>query len=67
VLDYIELSEEYGIIEVPVPKSWENKSLKELNVRMSNIEQNFTTTPQQLKELIMLLHHQEIGQTQPTE
>jgi len=33
VLDYIELSEEYGIIEVPTPKSWENKSLKELNVR----------------------------------
>ena len=33
VLDYIELSDEYGIIEVPVPKSWENKSLKELNVR----------------------------------
>ncbi len=33
VLDYIELSSEYGIIEVPVPASWENKSLLELNVR----------------------------------
>ncbi len=33
VLDYIELSEDYGIIEVPVPASWENKSLLELNVR----------------------------------
>lgn len=33
VLDYIELSEDYGIIEVPVPGSWENKSLLELNVR----------------------------------
>ena len=33
VLDYIELSEEYGIIEVPAPKRWLNKSLKELNVR----------------------------------
>ncbi len=33
VLDYIELSEEYGIIEVPAPGSWLNKSLKELNVR----------------------------------
>lgn len=33
VLDYIELSEEYGIIEVPAPNSWLNKSLKELNVR----------------------------------
>ena len=33
VLDYIELSSEYGIIEVPVPKAWFGKSLKELNVR----------------------------------
>ena len=33
VLDYIELSEEYGILEVPAPKSWVGKTLKELNVR----------------------------------
>jgi trk system potassium uptake protein TrkA len=33
VLDYIELSQEYGIIEIPVPGSWKGKSLKELNVR----------------------------------
>ena len=33
VLDYIELSEEYGIIEVPAPNGWVNKSLKDLNVR----------------------------------
>lgn len=33
VLDYIELSEEYGIVEVPAPGSWLNRSLKELNVR----------------------------------
>ena len=33
VLDYIELSEEYGIIEIPAPGSWQGKSLKELNVR----------------------------------
>lgn len=33
VLEYIELSEEYGILEVPAPKSWEGKTLKELNVR----------------------------------
>lgn len=33
VLDYIALSSDYGIIEVPVPASWENKSLIELNVR----------------------------------
>lgn len=33
VLDYIELSEEYGILEVPAPRSWAGKTLKELNVR----------------------------------
>ena len=33
VLDYIELSEDYGILEIPAPKSWLGKTLKELNVR----------------------------------
>ena len=33
VLDYIELSEDYGILEVPAPQSWVGKTLKELNVR----------------------------------
>lgn len=33
VLDYIELSEEYGIIELPAPGSWQGKTLRELNVR----------------------------------
>ncbi len=33
VLDYIELSEDYGIVELPAPKSWYSKTLKELNVR----------------------------------
>ena len=33
VLDYIELSQEYGIIEVPAPKSWQEKTLLELNLR----------------------------------
>lgn len=33
VLDYIELSEDYGIIEVPSPKNWHEKTLKELNIR----------------------------------
>ena len=33
VLDYIELSEEYGILEIPAPKVWIGKTLKELNVR----------------------------------
>ena len=33
VLDYIELSDEYGIIETPVPASWNGQSLKDLNVR----------------------------------
>ncbi len=33
VLDYIELSEDYGIIEIPSPGVWHGKSLIELNVR----------------------------------
>ena len=33
VLDYIELSEEYGILEVPAPRSWIGKTILELNVR----------------------------------
>ena len=30
VLDYIELSEDYGILEIPAPKSWIGKTLKQL-------------------------------------
>ncbi len=33
VLDYIELSEDYGILEIPAPRTWIGKTLKELNVR----------------------------------
>ena len=33
VLDNIELSEDYGILEIPAPQSWIGKTLKELNVR----------------------------------
>ena len=33
VLDYIELSEDFGILELPAPRSWIGKSLKELNIR----------------------------------
>lgn len=33
VLDYIELSEDHGILEVPAPKSWIGKTILELNVR----------------------------------
>lgn len=33
VLDYIELSHDYGILEVPAPKTWVHKTLRELNVR----------------------------------
>lgn len=33
VLDYIELSEDYGIIDLPMPENWSGKSLRELNVR----------------------------------
>ena len=33
VLDYIELSEDFGIVETPAPQKWDGKSLIELNVR----------------------------------
>ena len=33
VLDYIELSEDCGIIDFPAPESWAGKNLRELNVR----------------------------------
>lgn len=33
LLDYIELSEDYSIVELPAPKAWIGKNLKELNVR----------------------------------
>lgn len=33
LLDYIELSEDYSIVELPAPKAWYGKNLKELNVR----------------------------------
>ena len=33
LLDYIELSEDYSIIELPAPKSWIDKTLRDLNVR----------------------------------
>lgn len=33
VLDYIELSPDYGILEVPAPQSWVGKTLRSLNVR----------------------------------
>ena len=33
VLDYIELSDDFGIIETPAPDKWDDKSLIELNVR----------------------------------
>ena len=33
VLEYIELSEDYGILEIPAPRKWIGRSLKQLNVR----------------------------------
>ena len=33
VLDYIELSEDFGILDVPAPAGWIGKTLRELNVR----------------------------------
>ena len=53
VLDYIELSEDHGIVEVPAPAGWVGKSLIELQVRAKlgvNIiairhEQDITVSP----------------------
>lgn len=33
VLNFIELSEDYGIVEAPVPRIWQGKTLQEANVR----------------------------------
>lgn len=33
VLDYIELSDDFGIIDTPAPEKWDGKTLIELNVR----------------------------------
>ena len=33
VLEYIELSEEYGILEVPALEGWTGKSIRDLNIR----------------------------------
>lgn len=33
VLDYIELSKEYGISEMATPRSWVGKTIRELNIR----------------------------------
>ena len=33
VLDYIELSQDHGILEIPAPKSWVGQTLRQLNVR----------------------------------
>lgn len=36
ILDYIELSPDYSIIEIEAPKDWYNRSLRELNVRANH-------------------------------
>lgn len=33
ILSYVELSERYGIVKIQVPASWENKTLRELDIR----------------------------------
>lgn len=33
ILDFIELSSDYGIAELPCPKAWRGKTIRELNVR----------------------------------
>jgi trk system potassium uptake protein TrkA len=33
ILNFIELSDDYSIVELPVPRSWAGKTLRELNIR----------------------------------
>ena len=33
VINYLELSKDHGLMEIPAPDSWAGKPLKELNVR----------------------------------
>ena len=33
VLNFIELSDDYGIVETKIPKSWSGKTIQELDVR----------------------------------
>ena len=33
ILNFIELSEDYGIVELAAPKSWQGHSIRDLNVR----------------------------------
>ena len=33
IMEYIELSDEYAIVERPLPKTWDNKTILELNIR----------------------------------
>ncbi len=33
IIDFLELSEDYSIVEITTPKGWRNKTIKELNIR----------------------------------
>lgn len=33
ILDYVDLGDDYAMFEIPVPRTWANKSLKQLDVR----------------------------------
>lgn len=51
VLEYIELSEEYGILEIPAPKDWVDKTLREIDVR-AKIGVNIIAVEHQGKKII---------------
>lgn len=36
ILNFIELSDDYGIVELTAPKSWQHKTIKELDVRAAH-------------------------------
>lgn len=37
LFDYIELTPEYGIFEIPIPAAWHGKSIAELNIRRRHL------------------------------
>ena len=61
VLDYIELSEDYGILEIPAPKSWVGKTLKELNIR-AKLGVNIIAVENNKKTIVSPSAHYQIQQ-----
>ena len=56
VLDYFELTENYSLYEIPVPKKWEGKTLREVGVRTHyNLTENHEILISQ-KDIVRFRH-----------